>query len=152
VSGGKQARVFHSPDKGMSWEVFETPIVQGQAMTGIFSADFYDAKVGVITGGDYEAQNQDIKNKAITYDGGKSWKLISNGSGFGYASCIQFVPKSKGKQLVAVGTSGLYYSADGGNSWKQLLSDKTLYTIRFVDEKTAFAAGKDKIIQIEFKK
>lgn len=152
VSGGKKARVFYSSDKGNTWEVFETPIVQGQAMTGIFTADFYNEKIGVIAGGNYETPNQNFKNKAMTYDGGKTWKLIADNSGFGYASCIQFVPKSNGKQLVAVGTSGLYYSANSGNSWKQLLTDKTLYTIRFLDENTAFAAGKDKIIRIEFKK
>jgi photosystem II stability/assembly factor-like uncharacterized protein len=152
VTGGKKARVFYSSDKGISWQVYETPIVQGQTMTGIFTADFYDDKIGVIAGGNYETQEQNFKNKAITLDGGKTWKLIADNSGFGYASCIQFVPRSKGKQLVAVGTSGLYYSSDSGNSWKQLFADKTLYTIRFLDENTAFAAGKDKIIQIELKK
>lgn len=152
VSGGKKARVFFSSDKGITWEVYETPIVQGQAMTGIFTADFYDKTIGVIAGGNYAAPNQNSKNKAITYDGGKTWKLLAEKSGFGYASCIQFVPKSKGKQLVAVGLSGLYYSANGGNNWKLLLTDTTLYTIRFLDENTAFAAGKDKIIRIEFKK
>ena len=152
VSGGKKARVFYSPDKGNSWQVFETPIVQGQAMSGIFTTDFYNDRIGVIAGGNYEIPNQNFQNKAITFDGGKTWRLIAENSGFGYASCIQFVPKSNGKQLVAVGTSGLYYSADGGNKWKQFLTDKTLYTIRFFDQNTAFAAGKDKIIRIEFKK
>ena len=38
VSGGKKARVFHSFDKGNSWKVFNTPIIQGEAMTGIFTA------------------------------------------------------------------------------------------------------------------
>lgn len=152
VSGGKQARVFYSPDKGNSWEVFETPIVQGKEMTGIFTADFYNEKIGVIAGGNYEAPNQNFQNKAITFDGGKTWKLLAENSGFGYASCIQFLPKSKGKQLVAVGLSGLYYSADGGNKWKQFLTDKTLYTIRFLNPTRAIAAGKDKIIQIDFKK
>ena len=88
----------------------------------------------------------------MTFDGGKTWKLIAENSGFGYASCIQFVPQSNGKQLVSVGTSGLYHSANGGDTWKQLSADKTLYTIRFLDESTAFAAGKDKIIRIQFKK
>ena len=152
VSGGKKARVFYAPDKGQTWEVFETPIVQGQSMTGIFTADFYNDKIGVIAGGNYEIPNQNHKNKAMTFDGGKTWKLIADNSGFGYASCIQFVPKSNGKQLVAVGLSGLFYSADSGNSWIQLLTDTKLYTIRFLDENTAFAAGKDKIIRIDFKK
>lgn len=151
VTGGKKARVFYSPDKGVSWTVFETPMVQGLAMTGIFTADFYDEKIGVVAGGNYEIPNQNFQNKAITLDGGKTWKLLAENSGFGYASCIQFVPKARGKQLVSVSTSGLYYSADGGDNWKQFLEDKTLYTIRFQDKNTAFAAGKNKIIRIEFK-
>ncbi len=152
VSGGKKARIFYSSDKGNSWEVFETPIVQGQTMTGIFTADFYNDKIGVVAGGNYEEPSNNSKNKAITSDGGKTWKILAENSGFGYASCIQFVPKSKGKQLVAVGLTGLHHSSDGGNKWKQFLTDKTLYTIRFVNETTAFAAGKDKILRIEFKK
>lgn len=152
VSGGKKSRIFYSADKGNSWEVFETPIIQGEELTGIFTADFYNNKIGVIAGGNHLQPDKKAQNKAITYDGGKTWKLIADNSGFGYASCIQFVPKSNGKQLVCVGLSGLYYSANGGNSWKQLLADKTLFTIRFVDENTAFAAGRDKIIRIEFKK
>ena len=152
VSGGKRARVFYSPDKGMRWEVFETPIIQGKEMTGIFTADFYDEKIGVVAGGNYEVQGQNFQNKAITYDSGQTWKLIAENTGFGYASCIQFVPKSKGRGLVAVGTSGLYYSGDSGTTWNQLMKDKTLYTIRFIDQDNAVAAGKDKIIRIHFKK
>lgn len=152
VSGGKKARVFHTADKGITWEVTETPIVQGEAMTGIFTADFYDEKIGFIAGGNYEKSTQNFQNKAITTDGGKTWKLVAENSGFGYASCVQFVPKSGGKGIVSVGADGLQYSADGGNTWKQFLTDATLYTIRFLDEDTAFAAGKNKIIKIEFKK
>lgn len=152
VSGGKKARVFYSPDKGMSWQVFETPMVQGEAMTGIFTADFYNEKIGFIAGGNYDKPALNAQNKAITYDGGKTWQLIADHSGFGYASCVQFVPNSKGKQLVCVGASGLQYSSDGGHSWVSLATDPTLYTIRFLDEDTAYAAGKNKIIKIEFKK
>ena len=151
VSGGKKSRVFFSPDKGSSWQVFETPIVQGKEMTGIFTADFYSDQIGFVAGGNYENLNQNFQNKAITTDGGKTWNLIAENQGFGYASCVQYVPGSNGKQLVSIGASGLQYSSDGGISWKQLSKDDTLYTIRFLNATTAFAAGKNKIIRIVFK-
>ena len=150
VSGGKKSRVFYSPDKGNSWEVIETPIVQGGAMTGIFTADFYDENIGFIAGGNFELKNQNSQNKALTIDGGKTWKLVGENNGFGYASCIQFIPNSYGNELVCVGGTGIFYSNDRGNSWKQLSTDTSLFTIRFIDNTTAIAAGKDKIIKISF--
>lgn len=151
VSGGKKSRIFYSADKGKSWKVFETPIIQGQAMTGIFTADFYDAKNGFIAGGNYEKLNQNFGNKAITNDGGKSWKLIAEKQGFGYASCVQYVPNSNAQQLVSVGASGLYYSSNAGEKWSKLSDDSTLHTIRFINDSTAIAAGKNKIIRLNFK-
>lgn len=150
VSGGKKSRVFYSSDKGNTWQVFDTPIVQGETMTGVFTADFYDEKIGFIAGGNYEKPNQNFQNKAITFDGGKTWKLVAENEGFGYASCVQFVPNSKGKKLVSVGANGLYSSEDYGTTWKQLSTDASLFTLRFVSKNQAIAAGKDKIIRITF--
>lgn len=151
VSGGKKARVFFSPDKGKSWTVYETPIVQGRQMTGIFTADFYDEQNGIVAGGDYEIQGQNFGNKAITEDGGKTWKLTAENQGFGYASCIQYVPKSKGQELLCVG-NGIWYSSDAAKTWKKLSEAKDLYTVRFVDSKTAVAAGRNGIVRISLKK
>ena len=150
VSGGKNARVFFSSDKGNSWEVYKSPIVQGQEMTGIFSAHFYDENIGFLTGGNYEKPEQNSGNKALTINGGKTWTLVSENSGFGYSSCVQFVPESGGKQLVTLGYSGLNYSSDNGMTWKQLLNDKDLHTIRFLNNSTAIAAGKNKIVKVLF--
>ena len=150
VSGGIKSRVFYSRDRGNSWSVYETPIVQGKAMTGIFTADFYDSKNGFIAGGDYELQSQNFANKAITANGGKTWKITADNQGFGYASCVQYVPKSNGRALVTVGTSGLFYSDSAGKNWTKLSNDSSLYTIRFIDKNNAIAAGKDKMIHIKF--
>ncbi|CAM4159813.1 oxidoreductase [Flavobacterium antarcticum] len=150
-SGGTKSRVFYSADKGKTWKVFDTPITQGEAMTGIFTADFYDAKNGFIAGGNYEKPNQNFGNKAVTTDGGTSWKLVAEKEAFGYASCVQYVPNSNAKQLVSVGASGLYYSSTSGEKWNKLSEDATLYTIRFVNDSTAIAAGKNKIVRVHFK-
>jgi len=152
VSGGKKARIFYSADKGKLWTVAETPIIQGKQMTGIFSAAFYDKSIGCIAGGNYELPNQNFGNKAITKDGGKTWELIAENSGPGYISCVQFVPNSKGNGLVTVGATGIHYSWDGGTTWMQMSADTSLFTLRFIDDATAIAAGKNKMIRLSFKK
>ena len=75
ASGGKVARVFHSPDRGHTWQVFDTPIVHGLDSQGIFSIAFRDPTHGVIAGGDYKHPDQDGPNLAFTSDGGKTWTL-----------------------------------------------------------------------------
>jgi photosystem II stability/assembly factor-like uncharacterized protein len=75
ASGGKVARVFHSPDRGKTWEVFTTPILHGPESAGIFSIAFRNARHGVIAGGDYKHPDDDGPNLAFTEDGGKTWSL-----------------------------------------------------------------------------
>ncbi len=151
VSGGKKARVFHSADKGETWEVYDTPMLQGKAMTGIYSVDFYNDKVGVIIGGNWEDKDFNEGNKAITTDGGKTWNLMSNGKGPGYRSSIRFVPGTKGQGLVAVGSPGISYSPDQGESWVEL-SSAGFYAIEFLNDSLAYASGRNKIAKLTFKK
>ena len=94
--------MFKSIDKGKSWTVYETPIVQGKQMTGAFSMDFYNTNIGILVGGNYEDPQNNEANKAITFDGGKTWKLVATKEAFGYASCVQFVPGKKEKELLFV--------------------------------------------------
>ena len=75
ATGGKAARVFHSPDRGKTWEVFNTPILHGPESAGIFSIAFRNARHGVIAGGDYKHPDDDGPNLAFTEDGGKTWTL-----------------------------------------------------------------------------
>ncbi|WP_424494220.1 WD40/YVTN/BNR-like repeat-containing protein [Salinimicrobium sp. GXAS 041] len=150
ISGGKTSRVFFSPDKGKTWDVFDTPIVQGEATTGAYSLDFYDENTGIIFGGDYTKPEDNKANKAITKDGGKTWQLVSPGSGPGYKSSVRFVPNSKGEEIVAVGFTGIAYSSNRGKSWNDL-SDEGFYTLRFLNDSTAYAAGKNRIARLSFK-
>ena len=150
ASGGKRARVFHSSDKGKTWEVFNTPILQGKAMTGIYSIDFFDEKIGIVFGGDWEHKDFNEGNKAITHDGGKTWNLLSNGKGPGYRSSVKFVPGSKGKGIVAVGSPGISYSNNQGKNWIELSTDG-FYAIEFVNDSVAFASGQNKISKLVFK-
>jgi photosystem II stability/assembly factor-like uncharacterized protein len=75
ATGGRAARVFHSPDRGQTWQVFPTPIIHGPDSTGIFSIAFRDPLHGVIAGGDYKHPDHDGPNLAFTNDGGQAWTL-----------------------------------------------------------------------------
>jgi hypothetical protein len=150
ATGGKKARVFRSSDKGKTWEVFDTPIVQGKSMTGIYSIDFYDDQTGIVFGGNWDDKSYNEGNKALTKDGGKTWKLVSNGEGPGYRSSVRFVPNSDGRCMVAVGSPGISFSYDRGETWKEL-SDESFYAIEFVNDTLAYASGMNRISKLIFK-
>lgn len=150
ASGGIKSRVFYSPNKGNSWEVFDTPMLQGTETSGAYSIDFYDKNNGIIFGGDYTVPKKNKKNKAITRDGGKTWNLIADGTGAGYKSCIRYIPNSGGKEMVAIGFSGITISNDSGNTWTDL-SSESFYTLRFINDSIAIAAGKNSIAKLMFK-
>ena len=149
VSGGKRARVFYSGNRGADWEVFNTPILQGKVMTGIYSVDFFDENLGIIFGGNWDDKDFNEGNKAITRDGGKTWNLVSNGKGPGYRSSVRFVPGTDGQTIVAVGIPGISYSSDQGENWKEL-STEGFYAIEFVNDSVAFASGKNKVSKLLF--
>jgi photosystem II stability/assembly factor-like uncharacterized protein len=150
ATGGKASRILYSPDKGKTWEVFDTPIIQGKETTGMYSLDFYDENNGFAIGGDYTKPNDTLNNKIRTIDGGKTWNVVANGKGPGYRSCVQYIPNSNAKELVAVGFKGIDYSNDSGGTWKHL-SDEGFYTIRFLNDSVAYAAGQGRISKLIFK-
>lgn len=151
ATGGKKSRVMHTADRGKTWEVFDTPIIQGKAMSGIYSIDFWDKKHGIIFGGDWDNKAYNEGNKAMTKDGGKTWKLISNGKNPGYRSSVKFIPGTEGQGIVAVGSPGISFSGDGGKNWKEL-SKEGFYAIEFVNDSIAFASGNSKISKLIFSK
>ena len=150
ASGGKKARVLKSTDKGQTWEIYDTPIIQGEGSQGIYSIDFYDELNGFIIGGDYSKPLDNCKNKAVTTNGGQSWKIVANNVNPNYKSCVQYIPNSNGKELVAIGKTGVSYSKDGGSSWTEVSKD-AYYTIQFTNDYSAWLAGHQKIGQLTIK-
>lgn len=135
VSGGNDARVFHSTDRGMTWSVAETPIVKSTSGSGIFSIAFRNDLHGVIVGGNYEKPAETTNTLAFTGDGGKSWHV---GKGLtGYRSAVTYIDD---KTLIAVGTNGTDISTDLGVTWKKI-GDENLNTVAAKDRKAVWAVG-----------
>lgn len=143
------SRIYYTDNKGKTWSLFETPISGAEPTAGIYSIDFYNKNIGFAIGGDYTKPENNTANKTITLDGGKTWELVANGDQPGYKSCVQFVPNSNGDGLVAIGFTGISYSNNGGASWKQF-SDESFYTLRFLNDSIAYAAGQHGIAKLNF--
>ena len=111
--GTTASRVLHSPDRGRTWTVTQTPVVTG-ATAGIFSIAFRDALHGIVVGGDFQKEREAVNNAAVTADGGKTWTLVKGLSG--YRSAVAHVPRSRHSWL-AVGPLGSDLSTDDGRSW-----------------------------------
>jgi photosystem II stability/assembly factor-like uncharacterized protein len=148
ASGGNKARVLKSTDFGKNWQVFETPILQGNGPQGIYSIDFSDEQNGIVIGGDYSKPEGNTRNKAITIDGGATWRLVADNQNPSYKSCVQYVPNTGGKEVFAVGKTGVSFSNDGGITWKKV-SKEPYYAIQFVDKNTAWLSGHSKIGKLE---
>ena len=148
-TGGGAARVFRSTDRGESWEVAPTPVIQGRPSTGIFSLIFKDALHGIAVGGDYQIDSLSLANAAFTTDGGKTWALIEDHP-YGYKSCVSFSKNPNRPMLIAVGTSGSDYSIDNGASW-HLIDTTAFHVVSFSENGMAgFAAGpKGKIARLK---
>jgi photosystem II stability/assembly factor-like uncharacterized protein len=118
VTGGSDARVFRTRDRGKNWHVSETPITKGTAGSGIFSIAMFDNKNGVIVGGNYEKPDERNDTFAMTDDGGVTWQ--PGARPFGYRSGVAYLDR---KTIVAVGTNGADVSYDRADIWGKLGSE-----------------------------
>jgi photosystem II stability/assembly factor-like uncharacterized protein len=135
VTGGPAARVFHSTDAGYSWTVNNTPVVSGNASSGIFSISAWD-KTLVAVGGDYKDPNNRNHVAAYSPDQGKTWKLADQQPG-GFRSAVARIDE---KSLLAVGPNGEEISDDGGTRWKHTDS-LNLNALAVLRQDLAWAVG-----------
>ncbi|MEQ1763997.1 MAG: glycosyl hydrolase, partial [Pyrinomonadaceae bacterium] len=135
VSGGSDARVFKSTDRGKSWTVATTLIVKGTPGSGIFSIAMSNAKNGVIVGGNYEKPSEAANALAFTSDGGITFQAAEGLSG--YRSGVAYLDS---KTLVAVGTNGSDISNDRGATWKRI-GDENLNAVAAKGNKAVWVVG-----------
>jgi photosystem II stability/assembly factor-like uncharacterized protein len=134
TGGAKSARVFHSQDRGQTWEMSKTPVVAGAASAGIFSIAFRDKHHGMIVGGDFRKPNDSGATAATTSDGGKTWTPLK--IGLPYRSAVAWAKD----RWVAVGTSGSHVSLDNGATWK-LLDRENYNSVGFTSSGEGWAVG-----------
>lgn len=140
VTGGTEARVFKSVDRGRSWTFATTPIVKGTPGSGIFSIAFRNALHGTIVGGNYERPEGAANAVAFTRDGGMSWY---EGEGLtGYRSGVTYIDD---RTTIAVGTNGTDISSDRGGTWKKLGSEN-LNAVAAKGQKATWAVGPKGIV------
>lgn len=150
ATGGMKSRIFKfNWSHPFTWKVYETPFVQGTASTGIYSIDFYDKNFGIAVGGDYTKQSENINNIATTHDGGKTWQIQASGKNSGYKTCVKFRPKSKGKDIIAVGDQDIQLSTDFGKTWTTISDEKGLFVAEWIDEDNVVLAGKNRIVKMK---
>ncbi|MBW8361482.1 MAG: glycosyl hydrolase [Kaistella sp.] len=153
ATGGMKSRIFrfNKNHPEASYEIFETPFIQGTSSQGIYSIDFYDENFGIAVGGDYTKQAENINNIATTHDGGETWKIQASGRNGGYKTCVKIRPGSKGKEIIAVGDQNIEFSNDFGKTWTKISEEKGLYVCEWMNRNTLVFAGKDRIIKMNLK-
>jgi photosystem II stability/assembly factor-like uncharacterized protein len=124
ATGGTVSNIYHTDNYGYTWKRYSCPIWQGENSTGPFSLDFHDSSNGIVVGGNYVKDKENINNVLLTKDGGKTWTKPQVPVS-GYRSGVLYA----GPQLsIAVGTSGVDVSTDDGKNWRHL-SDLNLNAV-----------------------
>lgn len=109
-TGGKISRVLKTTDSGKTWLPYQSPILQGESATGIFSIHFQNKIDGIIVGGDYLKENKTDSTAAISENGGISWNLITNK--LPYQSAVKSFLRGNKTAYISTGPSGTFYSTD----------------------------------------
>ncbi len=145
--GSPASRVFKSEDKGQTWTVVETPMKRPNATpsAGIFSLAFTSPTYGIAVGGNYEDDKNKSLNAAITTDGGKTWKVLTQNQPNGYRSVVANVPNTE--WWIVAGTSGVDISKDNGKTW-ETVSEEGYHAASFGSSKVGWLSGGGKIAKI----
>ena len=136
-SGGSEASIFRSDDRGVTWTKTSTPLLAGPT-AGINGIAVSGQNRGIAGGGDFVLPTASPDAFARTFDGGSSWSLVA-GAPTEYRSGVAWV---NGHTAIAVGLSGSDVSTNFGATW-QPFDDGSLDTVDCARSTACWASGAD---------
>jgi photosystem II stability/assembly factor-like uncharacterized protein len=136
TGGGATARVFHSGDRGRSWQATDSPVPSGPS-AGIYSLAFRDPRHGLAVGGDFLTPETAPNGSAVSTDGGHTWQVTTTVPGQ-YRSGSSWLPWTS-RTALAVGPTGSEITYDGGQTWLRF-DTSSLDSVACVD-RTCWASG-----------
>lgn len=135
-TGSGATRVFHSSDRGLTWDVSSTPVLTGDT-AGIYGLAFRNANLGLAVGGDFATPDITEHVSATTWHGGPWTTPAREPSGVRFAA--SWIPGAR-HTVVAVGINGSDVSDDDGQHWTRFSGDG-FNTIDCAVDATCWAAG-----------
>lgn len=137
-SGGSDARVYHSRDRGLTWTATDSTLPAGEA-AGVFALAFTNPRQGIVVGGDFAAAEEGPT--ARTRDRGRTWReggeMTHLGEDVAWVSGARETALAVGEGGPIGGTS---ITRDGGRTW-QLLSSARFHTLDCTKDNSCWAAG-----------
>jgi photosystem II stability/assembly factor-like uncharacterized protein len=137
-SGGAVSRIFHSTDRGRTWETTDSTIPAGEA-AGVFGLAFKNPRLGVAVGGDFAAPEVGEDASAYLHHG--SWR---NGGDLAQLAEDAAWLSGFDRALVSVGesgeTAGSSLSWDGGRTWRPI-SEVGYHALDCTADRSCWAAG-----------
>ncbi|MFE2288887.1 WD40/YVTN/BNR-like repeat-containing protein [Streptomyces sp. NPDC059443] len=118
TGGGAVARVLHSADRGLTWQVADSTIPAADPARGVFALAFRNRTRGLAVGGDYRTGQPSPRAAAVSADAGRTWRQASTPPP-AYRSGAAWFPYGAGTALT-VGPTGTDVTADGGRTWRAL--------------------------------
>ncbi|RCG27004.1 oxidoreductase [Sphaerisporangium album] len=136
--GGARSRVFHSRDRGLTWQVSDTPVPAGDPARGVFALAFRDPWHGVAVGGDYRTGQASPDAAALTGNGGATWTRAAAPPP-AYRSGVTWLPLLP-FAAIAVGPTGSDLTVDAGKAWRTF-DTGSFDTVACAPDLSCWAAG-----------